>query len=59
VLGKYGLSLTRILCQATPAALLNDLGAGYQRSLHGDLRLHLYPFGGLANTVRWIERARS
>jgi len=59
VLGKYGLSLTRLLCQATPAALLNDLGAGYQPSLHGDLRLHLYPFGGLANTVRWIERARS
>jgi len=58
VLGKYGLSLTRLLCQATPAALVDDLGAGYRRDLHGELRLHLYPFGGLANTVRWIERAR-
>jgi len=59
VLGKYGLSLTRILCQATPAALLDDLAAGYRCSLHGDLRLHLYPFGGLVNTVNWMARSRA
>jgi len=55
VVSRYGLSLTRLMSRTTPAVLLNALAAGYDRTLHGDLRLHFYPFGGLANTVSWIR----
>jgi methylenetetrahydrofolate reductase (NADPH) len=54
VMAKYGLSLTRLLGTAGPAPLVEDLAAGLDPDLHGDVRLHIYPFGGLERTADWI-----
>jgi methylenetetrahydrofolate reductase (NADPH) len=54
VLGKYGLSLTQLLGNAGPGPLISELGARLDPALHGDVRLHFYPFGGLEKTADWI-----
>ena len=55
VLSKYGISLTRLLGTAGPDALVASLAAQLTPE-HGPVRLHFYPFGGLARTVDWINR---
>lgn len=55
VLAKYGLSLTRLLASSGPDALLSDLARGLDPSIHGDVRVHLYPFGGLDRAGRWLQ----
>jgi methylenetetrahydrofolate reductase (NADPH) len=60
VMKKYGVSITNLLGTAGPDKLIQDLinDIGPQ---HGALRLHFYPFGGLAATAKWIaefERKR-
>ena len=55
VLTKYGISLTRLLGTAGPDALVGRLAARLTAA-HGPVRLHFYPFGGLARTVEWINR---
>ena len=54
VMAKYGLSLTHLLGRAGPDKLVDALRDGLTPA-HGPVRLHFYPFGGLANTVQWIE----
>ncbi len=54
VLAKYGISITRLLGTAGPDALLAKFAAGLTPA-HGPVRLHFYPFGGLARTVDWIN----
>ena len=53
VIAKYGLSLTNLLGSSGPekliARLLTELGPE-----HGEVRLHFYPFGGVAKTLDWI-----
>lgn len=53
VLSKYGLSLGRLIGPAGPDKFLDVLTAGLGPE-HGAVRLHFYPFGGLARTVDWI-----
>ncbi|TRW16810.1 methylenetetrahydrofolate reductase [Glacieibacterium frigidum] len=53
VMAKYGVSLTRLLGTAGPDRLVDALAAGITPA-HGAVRLHFYPFGGLARTVEWI-----
>lgn len=55
VLAKYGVSITRLLTTAGPDALLSELAAGIEPARHGDVFFHLYPFGGLAKTARWVR----
>lgn len=55
VLQKYGISLTRLLSPVGPDRLLAELGARLDAERHGDVRLHFYPFGGLAGTARWAK----
>ena len=53
VLRKYGLSLTALVGSAGPdrfVAALEDTLASC-----GPVRLHFYPFGGLARTLDWID----
>ena len=57
VMAKYGLSLTRLLSTAGPDRLVEEIAAGLAPGLHGDVRLHFYPFGGFGNTIRWIDDA--
>jgi methylenetetrahydrofolate reductase (NADPH) len=54
VLAKYGLSIGRLLGTAGPDKFVDRLAEGL-RPEHGAVRLHFYPFGGLAKTVDWIQ----
>ncbi len=54
VLSKYGISITKLLGTAGPDALVDQLAARLTPA-HGPVRLHFYPFGGLARTVAWIN----
>ena len=55
VMKKYGLSMTRLLGNAGPDALIEDLAAQLDPARHGDVLLHLYPFGGLSTTAAWAQ----
>lgn len=57
VLAKYGVSITRLLGTAGPDALVAAL-ARRLTPAHGPVRLHFYPFGGLGQTVDWINDYR-
>jgi methylenetetrahydrofolate reductase (NADPH) len=54
VMSKYGLSITKLLGSAGPDRLIEALAQGLQPA-HGDVRLHFYPFGGVAKTIGWIN----
>ena len=54
VMTKYGLSITKLLGTAGPDRLIEALAQGIEPA-HGDVRLHFYPFGGVAKTVGWIN----
>jgi methylenetetrahydrofolate reductase (NADPH) len=58
VMAKYGVSLTRLLGAAGPDRLVADFERGLTPA-HGAVRLHFYPFGGLARTVEWINNYRA
>lgn len=53
---KYGGSLTRMLNQATPDLLLRALADVLDPDLHGAVKVHLYPFGGLQATAEWARQ---
>ena len=55
VVQKYGISLTKLLSPVGPDRLVRHLAEGMDLGRHGDVRLHFYPFGGLAGTARWLE----
>ena len=55
VLAKYGLSLTKLLSPGGPDGFLDALAQGLQPS-HGEVSLHLYPFGGLTRTADWLAK---
>lgn len=54
VLRKYGLSLGNLIGSAGPDRFVAILEAALT-SDHGPVRLHFYPFGGLARTLDWID----
>jgi methylenetetrahydrofolate reductase (NADPH) len=56
VMEKYGRSITRLLNTAGPETLIGDLSSQLKPEVHGDVKLHLYPFGGLAKTAEWAHR---
>jgi len=58
VMAKYGLSLTHLLGSAGPGPLIEDLRERLEPDVHGDVRLHFYPFGGLEKTADWITNWR-
>ncbi|MBW4330795.1 methylenetetrahydrofolate reductase [Stakelama sp. CBK3Z-3] len=53
VLSKYGISLGRLVGPAGPDRFLDALRKGLGPE-HGAVRLHFYPFGGIAKTIDWI-----
>jgi methylenetetrahydrofolate reductase (NADPH) len=55
VMAKYGVSITRLLNTAGPDALITELAGSIDPARHGEVALHLYPFGGLARTARWAR----
>ena len=58
VMAKYGLSLTQLLGSAGPGALIDALSEALEPDIHGEVRLHFYPFGGLEKTADWIFNYR-
>jgi methylenetetrahydrofolate reductase (NADPH) len=57
VMKKYGVSVTNLLGSAGPGKLLDGFAHGLGPE-HGNVRLHFYPFGGLVQTVKWIDSYR-
>jgi methylenetetrahydrofolate reductase (NADPH) len=57
IVRKYGLSMTNLIGNAGPDRLLENLADGYRADVHGDVRVHLYTFGGLEATAQWTRRA--
>jgi methylenetetrahydrofolate reductase (NADPH) len=58
VMSKYGLSITRLFGTAGPDKLLRELALRLDPSLHGNVKLHFYPFGGLRKTAEWAASFR-
>jgi len=58
VMGKYGVSLSKLIGTAGPDKLVDALASNLQPK-HGPVRLHLYPFGGIERTVSWINQYAS
>lgn len=58
VMKKYGVSITSLLGSAGPDKLVEVFAAQLGQE-HGRVRLHFYPFGGMAKTAEWIAAYRS
>lgn len=58
VMSKYGTSILNLLNTAGPDALVKDIAKGLDPAKHGDVVLHLYPFGGLKRTAEWAQEFR-
>jgi methylenetetrahydrofolate reductase (NADPH) len=58
VMRKYGISLARLMNVAGPDRLVEDLASSLDPVRHGDVRIHLYPFGGLERTAEWATTMR-
>ncbi|MGP5072399.1 methylenetetrahydrofolate reductase [Arthrobacter rhombi] len=56
---QYGFSLANLLGTAGPDRFVNDLAAGLDHRIHGEVRLHFYTFGGLSATARWAQDFRA
>jgi len=55
---KYGISLGKLFGTAGPDVFVDRLAAGLTQA-HGNVSLHFFPFGGIAQSVKWIEQYRS
>ena len=53
---KYGLSLSLLLGNAGPDTFLDQLNAGLDSVTSGEVRLHLFPFGGFSKVADWMEQ---
>lgn len=55
VLRKYGISITRLIGSAAPDKLVDALATELNPEIHGDVGLHIYPFGGLKRSAVWVK----
>jgi len=55
VMSKYGISLGKLIGVAGPDKIVDAFASGLNME-HHPVRLHFYPFGGLARTVDWLEK---
>lgn len=53
-IAKYGLSLGRLLGNAGPDRFVSELRAGLDPEATGQVHLHIFPFGGFAQTADWL-----
>lgn len=54
---KYGVSIGKLFGTAGPDLFVERLTAGLTAA-HGKVSLHFFPFGGIAQSVKWIEQYR-
>lgn len=57
MLARYGISIGRLLGTAGPEVFVDRLVKGLT-SAHGQVSPHLFPFGGVAPSLEWIEQYR-
>jgi methylenetetrahydrofolate reductase (NADPH) len=55
IVRRYGLSLTNLLQRVGPERFFGRLASGLNGRNLGPVRYHLYPFGGIADGVRWMN----
>jgi methylenetetrahydrofolate reductase (NADPH) len=55
---EYGFSLDDRTGTATPDRFIGALAAGYDGRLHGEVKLHVSPFSGVAATADWLSQFR-
>ncbi|KQQ78177.1 5,10-methylenetetrahydrofolate reductase [Xanthomonas sp. Leaf131] len=58
MLSKYGISIGKLFSSAGPDRFVDRLATGLTQA-HGDVSLHVFPFGGIAQSVAWVEQYRS
>nr|WP_230079402.1 methylenetetrahydrofolate reductase [Xanthomonas oryzae] len=58
VLSNYGISIGKLFGNAGPDRFVDRL-ASRLTDAHGDIRLHVFPFGGIAQSVEWVAQYRS
>ncbi|WP_258077268.1 MULTISPECIES: methylenetetrahydrofolate reductase [Xanthomonas] len=58
MLSKYGISIGKLLGTAGPDRFVDRLATGLSGA-HGDISMHFFPFGGIAQSVGWVEQYRS
>lgn len=57
MLSRYGISIGRLLGRAGPDVFVDRLAEGLTEA-HGQVSPHLFPFGGIAQTMEWVEHYR-
>jgi len=57
MLARYGISIGRLLGTAGPEVFVDRLVKGLA-SAHGQVSPHLFPFGGIAPSLEWVEQYR-
>jgi methylenetetrahydrofolate reductase (NADPH) len=55
---KYGISIGKLFGTAGPDRFVERLATGLTEA-HGKVSLHFFPFGGIAQSVKWVEQYRS
>ena len=55
---KYGVSIGKLFGTAGPDLFVDRLATGLTAA-HGKVSLHFFPFGGIAQSVKWIEQYRT
>ncbi|QGJ68258.1 methylenetetrahydrofolate reductase [Xanthomonas oryzae pv. oryzae] len=58
VLSNYGISIGKLFGNAGPDRFVDRL-ASRLTDAHGDIRLHVFPFGGIGQSVAWMAQYRS
>ncbi|MEN5206624.1 methylenetetrahydrofolate reductase [Stenotrophomonas terrae] len=58
VWSKYGVSIGKLLGAAGPDLFVDRLASGLTEA-HGEVSLHFFPFGGIGQTLEWVERYRA
>jgi methylenetetrahydrofolate reductase (NADPH) len=53
---RYGLILTNLLQRVGPERFFEQLASGLNGQNLGTVLYHLYPFGGIAYGVHWMNR---
>lgn len=58
VWSQYGVSIGKLFGTAGPDLFVDRLAAGLTE-VHRDVSLHFFPFGGISQSVSWIEQYRA
>lgn len=58
VLRTYGISITQLMNVSGPDRLMEAFAAQLEPARHGEVHIHIYPFGGLARTAQWLSQQR-